>query len=147
MARSLRIDARLAGGAAERMTDPLHKARVLVVDERSEMAELVSEVLAERGYDAVASASGRTAIERLRHERFDAVITDLRMRDVDGLSVLAASRALDPTRPVIVMTAHAALHTALLAFDYGAYRYVTKPFRVAALAQLLDQALAETRPK
>src|SRR5690242_3051111 len=89
------------------------RRRVLVVDDNAEMARTLAEGLGERGYDAVAAAGGREARERLRAERFDAVLTDLRMPDVDGLEVLAASRAQDPERPVIVMTAYSAIDSAV----------------------------------
>lgn len=115
--------------------------RVLVVDDRIDMAETVAESLAERGYEAIAIDSGREALSRLRHERFDAVVTDLRMPGVDGLGVLEASRALDPRRPVIIMTGHGAPVSALDAAGRGAYQYLMKPFRMDVLSDLLSKAL------
>jgi DNA-binding NtrC family response regulator len=117
--------------------------RVLVVDDELEMAAMIVEELGDRGYRAVALRSGRDAIERLRGEHFDALITDLRMPGVDGLRLLRASRALDPSRPVIVMTGHGALDTALEASRHGAFHYLTKPFSLARLVDLLESALGE----
>jgi DNA-binding NtrC family response regulator len=115
--------------------------RVLVVDDELEMAAMIADEFGDRGYSAVALGSGREAIERLTHEHFDAVVTDLRMPDVDGMELLRASRALDPTRPVIVMTGHGAIDTALEASSQGAFHYLTKPFSPVHLVELVEAAL------
>jgi DNA-binding NtrC family response regulator len=115
--------------------------RILVVDDELEMAAVIADELGDRGYSAVAIRSGREAIERLRHEPFDALVTDLRMPDVDGLRLLRVSRALDPSRPVIVMTGHGAIDTALEAAGQGAFHYLTKPFSLTHLVELIESAL------
>jgi DNA-binding NtrC family response regulator len=115
--------------------------RILVVDDELEMAAVIADELCDRGYTAVALRSGREAIERLRHEPFDALVTDLRMPDVDGLRLLRASRELDPSRPVIVMTGHGAIDTALEAACQGAFHYITKPFSLRHLVELIERAL------
>jgi DNA-binding NtrC family response regulator len=115
--------------------------RILVVDDELEMAAMVTDELNDRGYSAVALRSAREALERLEHERFDALITDLRMPDIDGLRLLRASRALDPSRPVLVMTGHMAIDTALEAVNQGAFHYVIKPFNLSHLVELLEDAL------
>jgi two-component system response regulator HydG len=121
------------------------RARVLVVDDNVEMARTLAEGLADRGYEAIATGSGRDAIERLGGQPFDAVVTDLRMPNVDGLELLAASRRLDPDRPVIVMTAYSAIDTAVESIRQGAYHYLTKPFKQDELAIFLGRALDEVR--
>jgi two-component system response regulator HydG len=120
-------------------------ARVLVVDDNQEMATTTADSLVDRGYDAVAVARGREAVARLEAEAFDAVVTDLRMPDLDGLAVLAASRRLAPERPVIVMTAFSAIDTAVESIRQGAYHYLTKPFKSDELAIFLKRALDENR--
>jgi CheY-like chemotaxis protein len=72
------------------------RRRVLVVDDNLEMARSVADGLGDRGYQALAVASGEQAITRLRADSIDAVVTDLRMPRVDGLQLLAESRKLDP---------------------------------------------------
>jgi two-component system, NtrC family, response regulator HydG len=123
------------------MGDPAEATRILVVDDRSEMAEMIAEDLYQRGYVAIAITSGREAMHRLRTERFDALITDLRMPEVDGLALLRVSLDLDPSRPVIMMTAYCTLDTAVQASGGGAYHYLTKPFRLEVLSRLIEQAL------
>jgi two-component system response regulator HydG len=122
---------------------PNEKPRVLVVDDQIEMARTLSDGLIDRGYEAVPMGSGRRAIELLERERFDAVITDLRMPDADGLAVLAAARRIDPIRPVLIMTAYGAVDTAIESIRRGAYHYLTKPFKHEEMALFLDRAIEE----
>jgi len=117
--------------------------RVLVVDDEFEMAAMIADELGDRGYRALALRSGRDALARLRQEPYDALVTDLRMPEVDGLTLLRVSRSLDPSRPVIVMTGHGAIDTAIEADRQGAYHYLTKPFSLSTLIHLLDQALGD----
>ena len=109
------------------------------------MARTIADGLNDRDYEAVPVSSGREALDRLAAERFDALVTDLRMPDVDGLEILAASRSLDPDRPVIVMTAFSAVDTAVESIRQGAYHYLTKPFKQDELAIFLGRALDEAR--
>ena len=117
-------------------------ACVLVVDDRPEMAEMIVDALADHGYAPLAATSGRDALRLLATERIDALVTDLSMPEVDGLDLLGASLAQDPSRPVILMTAYGALDTALEATQRGAYHYLTKPFRLETLVRVLVEALA-----
>ena len=121
--------------------------RVMVVDDSAEMARTIADGLADRNYEAVPVSSGREALDRLAAERFDALITDLRMPHVDGLEILAASRRLRPDRPVIVMTAFSAVDTAVESIRQGAYHYLTKPFKQDELAIFLARALEEAQLK
>ncbi len=115
--------------------------RVLVVDDRPEMAEMIADDLCDRGYEGCAVSSSREALRILRTEHVDALVTDLRMPEVDGLDLLRASRALDPSRPVIMMTAYGTLETAMKASESGVCQYLTKPFRLDVLARLLKHAI------
>ncbi len=120
---------------------PEQRKRVLVVDDRREMADMLADELERCGYAVVALDSGREAIERLHREIFDAVITDLRMPQVNGMRVLHESRELDPSRPVIVMTGFGAVDSALDADREGAFHYIIKPFALDSLLGLLKRAL------
>ena len=129
------------------MSKPAQKsrARVLVVDDHLSMAETLAEGLAESGYEAVALASSREAAQRLVKEPFDALVTDLRMPEVDGLELLKISRAAAPARPVIVMTAHSAIETAIESIRQGAFHYLTKPFKLDELELFLHRALEDSQ--
>jgi two-component system, NtrC family, response regulator HydG len=122
--------------------------RVLVVDDDLDLADALTDGLRERGYDATPCTSSAQAAERLEHpevESIDALVTDLRMPEVDGMTLLARSRAAAPERPVLVMTAYAAVESAVEAIRQGAYHYLTKPFSLDELALFLGRALDEAR--
>ena len=118
-------------------------ARILVVDDHIEMAEMLTESLADAGFEAEALASGAAALERLEAGGIDALVTDLRMNEVSGLDLLAASKKASPQRPVIVMTAYGAIDTAVASIRQGAYHYLTKPFQPDELVIFLRRALEE----
>ena len=121
------------------------RPRILVVDDNLEMARTIADGLSERGYDTVAVSGGKDAIDTLASDRLDAVITDLRMPDVDGMAVLAASRRIDAQRPVIVMTAYSAIDSAVESIRQGAYHYLTKPFKLDEVTIFLQRALDDYR--
>ena len=95
------------------------------------------------GFEAEALASGSSALERLEAGGIDALVTDLRMNQVSGLDLLAASKRASPQRPVIVMTAYGAIDTAVESIRQGAYHYLTKPFQPEELVIFLRRALEE----
>ena len=117
--------------------------RILVVDDHIEMAEMLVESLVDAGFEAEALASGSAALERLDAGGIDALVTDLRMGQVSGLDLLAASKKASPLRPVIVMTAYGAIDTAVESIRQGAYHYLTKPFQPDELVIFLKRAMAE----
>lgn len=114
--------------------------RVLVVDDQLAMAEMVAEGLVDHGLEARMVTSGREALAVLRAEHVDAVVTDLRMPDVDGLQIVARSLELDARRPVVVMTAYGAVEATLDSGVRARVHWVEKPFRVETLVQLLRNA-------
>jgi len=114
---------------------------VLIADDHIEMARLLADTLGEKGWTARIVDGGRAAIESLSASIPDLVITDLRMADVDGLDVLDAARAADPTLPVIIMTAFGAVETAIEAMRRGAWHYVVKPARLDELVLHAERAV------
>jgi len=117
--------------------------RVLIVDDEREMAEMLADGLADRGYDAIAVASSEEARTRLRDEVYDALVTDLRMPEIDGLTLLAEARRVSPDLPVIVMTAYGAIDSAIESMRRGANHYLTKPFKIEELSLFLGRVLDE----
>ena len=118
-------------------------AKVLVVDDEGEMAEMVGDYLGDIGYEAEVAVGGKAAVSALRRRQYDAVITDLRMEGIDGLDVLAASQEHDVSRPVILMTAFGSIDGAMDAVRRGAFHYLTKPFKIEEAALCLERALSQ----
>jgi len=120
--------------------------RVLVVDDEQSMRELLAIMLKQAGYDVTLADGGEAAVERLsKGESFDLVVTDLRMRKVDGLAVLKATKEFSPRTVVLVVTAFASTETAVEAMKLGAYDYVTKPFKLDELKLVVSNALERRR--
>jgi two-component system, NtrC family, response regulator PilR len=119
--------------------------RVLVVDDEQSMRELLGIMLRQAGYTVSLADGGETAVETLKTESFDLVVTDLRMRKVDGLAVLKAAKEYSPRTVVLVVTAYASTETAVEAMKLGAYDYVTKPFKLDELKLTVSNALERRR--
>ncbi len=117
--------------------------KVLVVDDEVKNAELVAAELADAGFTAEYANGGAAALKRLEADRFDAVITDLRMAPPDGMALLQQVRERWPATAVIVMTAYAALETARKALKLGARDYVEKEGDFTDVLVLSLRELAE----
>ena len=117
--------------------------RILVVDDHLEMARTVADYLAQHGMQARAVASAQEALAELGRDDFDALLTDLRMKGMDGLDLLAAAHRLDGELPVVVMTAFGGIDSAVESIQRGAYHYVTKPFKLEVVRVLLERACRE----
>src|SRR5512140_1169160 len=124
-------------------------ARILIVDDEPKLGVLVAEALELDGHEPVRVGSGREALARLEVDRFDVVVTDLRMPEVDGLAVLRAARALPAPPEVVLMTAFATAESAVAAMKAGAADYIVKPFAMDELRlrvrRLAAQREAERR--
>jgi two-component system response regulator HydG len=118
---------------------------VLVVDDQRNMRITTGIVLRQAGYEVAEAADGGAAIERIRAEPFDVVLTDLRMGDVDGMEVLRAAVELSPSIQVIVMTAFGSIESAVEAIRRGACDYLSKPFKEDELLLRVEKALERRR--
>src|SRR5262249_41676118 len=115
------------------------------------LGKMLAQMLEGQGYDVERVQGGRAALERLDTERFDVVVTDLKMPDVDGLAVLRAARHNSPSTAVIVMTAFASVETAVEAMREGATDYLNKPFSMdefrIRLRRLMERRHLEGRAR
>src|SRR5262245_57314291 len=121
------------------------KGRVLVVEDDPEMSGLLRDRLSRRGFEVDAEVLPEEALERIAEKDFDAVVTDVRMRGIDGIELCASVTASRPDLPVIVITAFGSLETAVAAMRAGAFDLLPKPFEVEELAFRLVRALAHRR--
>ena len=116
---------------------------LLVVEDDDAMRELVVEELTDAGYTVRSAPNATLGLEMARVERFDVVITDLRMPEMDGFDLVRGIAALPAPPHVIMVTAFGSIETAIRAVKLGAYDYLTKPFDMAELLLAIDKALAE----
>ena len=116
-------------------------ASILVVDDEPAIQDILTWSLAAEGYNVATAASGEEALTRFAEQDFDVIVTDIVMPGLNGLDLLERSRVLNPRASVIVMTAYAALETAITALRLGASDYLEKPFSVEVLKQRVQRLL------
>jgi DNA-binding NtrC family response regulator len=121
------------------------EARVLVVDDDPEVVRLLEQDLTAGGFTVFPACSGAAGLSLLRDTPVDAVVTDLRMADVDGLEIVRAAAECQPDAKVIIITAFATIASAIEAVKQGAFDYVSKPFEIEELVLALERALEDSR--
>lgn len=110
-----------------------YEARILVVDDEESIRGVVSDALAEKGLHIDEASSGETALEAIKQNKYQLVMTDIRMDGMDGIVLLQRSKTISPNTEVIIMTSHASMETAISALRFGAYDYLVKPFEDISL--------------
>jgi two-component system OmpR family response regulator len=120
----------------------MESMRVLVVDDESELLEALVERLNLRGIEAVGETQGADAVDRVRSERFDVLLVDVKMPAPDGLTVLREVKALRPELPVVLLTGHGAVSAAEEGKRLGASDFVMKPVSIEILMEILRRASA-----
>ena len=119
--------------------------RIALLDDEARLVEILAMVLRREGYDVLGFTDPMAALAALESREFDLLVTDLKMPGVDGLEVLRRARKTSPELPVILITAHATVPTAVAALREGAFDYVQKPFDNEELRALVKRALEVTR--
>lgn len=120
---------------------PAPERRILVIEDEESMRHALGKALARAGWRVEAAPTGREGVERLRTTRYDVVLSDVRLPDLSGLDVVALVTETSPGTPVVVMTAFGTVETALVAMKRGARDFVTKPFEMPVLLQILEKAV------
>jgi len=118
---------------------------ILVVDDKDSMRNMLTETLMEEGYRVDCAEDGGKAVDLVRNKSYDLVLTDLKMPNMDGLSVLSSIKEIDTETAVIVMTAYGTIEDAVNAMKQGAYDFITKPFDTEHLCVLVNRALENRR--
>jgi len=116
---------------------------VLVVDDEAHMRRVLEIMLQKAGHTVFAAGNGMEALEILRDNAVDLIITDMRMPQMDGLTLLTRLRAEGMEVPVIVITAHGTIESAVEAMKFGAIDYILRPFDIEALELSIARVLGE----
>ncbi|MGA3293362.1 MAG: sigma-54 dependent transcriptional regulator [Candidatus Acidiferrales bacterium] len=123
----------------------LGKSSILVVEDEAKMRRLLELQLAEEGFQARTAPDAETGLQLLNKEPFDLVVTDFKLPGMNGLEFLHAVKRVDADLPVIMMTAHGTVESAVDAMKAGASDYVLKPFSLAELVLVIRKELAARR--
>ena len=118
---------------------------ILVVDDEEKIREGCRRVLEGNGYQVASAENGRVAMELLDTRTMDIILLDLKMPVMDGEQVLAEVQARYPDIPVIIITGHGTLDTAVECMKQGAYDFVTKPFQIRQFMATVDRAAEKRR--
>lgn len=119
--------------------------RIMVVDDEGLMRNLLRDILVREGHQVTAVSGGRQAIDNIKRERFDIIVTDLKMPGAGGEDVLFAAKAVDPTYPVIVITGYPSSESKALVAQMGVSDYIIKPFSMDLLKTSVARLLEGSR--
>lgn len=111
----------------------MNKKNILIVDDEAIILRTINKELKADGYEVMMAADGEKGVALLNRKRFDLVVTDLMMEGVDGLQVLKQAKNIDPELPVIILTGHGDIRSAIDALRLGADDYLLKPCDIEEL--------------
>ena len=117
-----------------------HEA-IWVIDDDRAMRWVLEKTFKEEGFNVTSFEEGQTALDRLEKEQPDVILTDIRMPGIDGLTFLSRVKASHPDLPVIIMTAHSDLESAVSSYQTGAFEYLPKPFDIVEALTLVSRAI------
>jgi DNA-binding NtrC family response regulator len=115
-------------------------AKILVIDDEANLRKVLAALLRREGYDVTVAENGEMGLAEFHKNGADIVVTDLVMPKQGGMEVLAGVKAANPDVPVIIITAHGTVDSAVEAIKLGAFDYVTKPFEQAELSAVIAKA-------
>lgn len=119
--------------------------KILLVDDEEALLETLRSILELEGYRVVTVSSGEEAVQAMEQTSFDLILTDLKMRGMSGLDVLAHAEKLWPRPVTVLLTGYASLESAVEALNRGAYAYLVKPFGIEGLKASIRQGLEKRR--
>lgn len=118
---------------------------ILIVDDEELLLRSCARILEHEGYAVLKAGRGREALDVMRRQRPDIVLTDLMLPDVDGMTLLREAKKLDPAMLVIMITGFATVDSSIEAIKAGAYDYIPKPFTATQLQILIGRAANQVR--
>ena len=118
-----------------------NQIRVLVVDDEPKICHLIEELLKLEGYRVDVSFSGMDALQMLKRDDYQMLLTDLKMPGIDGLELIKKAKAECPEIRAIMVTGYATVDTAVQSLRHGVDDYITKPFNIFELKKAVQQTL------
>ena len=122
------------------------KPTVLIVDDDPSICRILEKILQKEGYNIMIANSGKQAIKIVERETVQLILLDIQMNGIDGMDTLQFIKSISPDTNIIMMTAHPTLETARRAMEHYAYDYITKPFDVDFLTELIKKCLTGKDP-
>src|SRR6267378_311950 len=119
--------------------------KIIVIADEVGLENALVEALTAQSFEVRGFTSGHEALEALRREAFDVLLSDLMMPEMDGISLVRSALEIDPYLVAIIMTGQGTIQTAVDAMKVGAFDYVLKPFRLQSVMPVLTRALNTRR--
>jgi DNA-binding NtrC family response regulator len=121
--------------------------KILVVDDEEDARDLCNSILTDEGHEVYLANSGEAALDLLKNNSFNLVITDMNMPTMDGLQLLEEIRKTGSRTDVIMVTAYGKVENYLKARSLGAVEYINKPIHIKELKRIVHKVLADQKTK
>jgi DNA-binding NtrC family response regulator len=116
------------------------KTRILILDDEPIVCKRLKPAFEKLGYETEVFTDSSMAMSRIKEKDFDIVITDLKMKQIDGMQFLTAIKEKSPDTEVIVITGFATMETAKESFQKGVFDFVAKPFKIGEIQEIVKKA-------
>ncbi|PYS54122.1 MAG: transcriptional regulator [Acidobacteria bacterium] len=121
------------------------RVKILLIEDKDSLRQMLSTAIKKAGYQVDEAADGNIAAEKIRKQPYQLILTDLRLPTLSGLEILKIQKEIDPTIPVLLMTAYGTIEEAVEAMKQGAFDFVAKPVDISHLLLLIERALQQRR--
>jgi DNA-binding NtrC family response regulator len=119
------------------------KIRILIVDDESDLRNLLNHVLTQAGYEVVEAPGGEEALNILQRETFDIAFLDIQMPNINGIQVLKYLQKNSPSTKAIMLTGYAGLKNAMEAKQFGATDFINKPYNIEDILATVERLVNE----
>src|SRR5438477_100678 len=142
-------DVLLASPVSSIMLPTTHVGRlgvkILLVEDKESLRQMLATALKKAGYSVDEAPDGNVAVQKIRKQPYNLILSDLRLPTLSGLEILTTQKEIDPTIPVLIMTAYGTIEEAVQAMKQGAFDFVPKPVDLSHLFLLVERALEQRR--
>ncbi len=121
------------------------KIRIMVLDDEPIVCKRLKPALEKQGYEVDSFTESSEAMEQIKNIDYDIIVTDLKMKGVDGMQLLTEAKRRSPKTEVIVITGFATLETARQSFQQGVFDFIAKPFKLSEIQDVVKRAEAKIR--
>ena len=122
-----------------------NKMRIMVLDDEPIVCKRLKPALEKQGYDVDTFTQSFEAMEQIKNTDYDIIVTDLKMKGVDGMQLLTEAKRRSPKTEVIVITGFATLETARQSFQKGVFDFIAKPFKLSEIQEVVKRAEAKIK--
>jgi DNA-binding NtrC family response regulator len=123
----------------------MNKLKIMVLDDEPIVCKRLKPALEKQGYEVDSFTQSSDAMEQIKNVNYDIIITDLKMKGVDGMQLLTEAKQRSPKTEVIVITGFATMETAKESFHKGVFDFIAKPFKLSEIQEVVSRAEAKIR--